>query len=395
MATPPATGPTLSQDQQTAHDAIVAWYSERKRPLMTLGGYAGSGKTFLTAQIAATLRRQNPRLKIGFVCFTGKASTILKAKLEKAKALRDDYCGTIHALIYKAVTDGRGRVIRWERVHRLDEGLLILDEASMVDELLFKDLQSYSVPILAVGDHGQLPPIKGTLNLMASPELRLDRIHRQAADNPIIRASMQIRETGHLPYCDWDGKVRKIGSSSGVLEDMAERGELAETLFLCGTNKTRVALNAKIRRLLRKGTHDEPIAGDRVICLKNNRKKGLFNGLTGVITAIEPRFDHWYDADITMDGGETFSDRVCRYQFGCSTTLRGGEIEELSDLDPREYGELFDYGYAMTVHKAQGSEAKSVVVFDECDWMKTEDERRRWKYTAITRASEKLLIIGR
>lgn len=382
------TGIDLSADQQVAHDAIVSWFKEGKRPLLTLGGYAGSGKTTLTAAVTATLRAERRNLKIAFVCFTGKASTVLKWKLERVKALQGDYCGTIHGLIYKPKTDAQGRIIGWRRAPDLDADLVILDEASMVDEVVFGDLKSYGKPILAVGDHGQLPPVTGSLNLMANPELRLERIHRQAADNPIIRASMQIRETGHLPFCDWDNKVVKVPIGTAILDSLPN---LLETMILCGTNRTRCALNAKIRSMLGyKSAYPE--VGERVICLRNNRLKGIFNGMTGVIKKIEPQLDHWYSADIQMDGNGTISERINKRQFGYFATLKGTEIPGLGQ---REYGELFDWGYALTVHKSQGSEAKQVVVYEECDWLKTEDLRRRWLYTAVTRASERLVVVGR
>lgn len=381
------TEPALSPDQQVAHDSIIAWFKDRKRPLLTLGGFAGSGKTTILARIARTPRKERRGLTIAFVAFTGKAASVLKTKLTAAGALQDDYCGTIHGYIYAPMADGKGGV-RFEKLVNITADLIILDEASMVDEVLFKDLQSYGKPILAVGDHGQLPPINGAFNLMERPELRLEKIHRQAADNPIIKASMLIRETGQLPYGDLDGSGRVVKTRDK--EALLRLAGLRDAMVICGTNRTRTALNAKIRAFL--GYQGPPAAGERVICLRNNRLAGIYNGMGGVLTKIEPSGEHWWRAIVAMEGRkDPFIGKLNRRQFGSLTTLTGTEIP---GLDPRNYGERFDFGYAITCHKSQGSQAAQVVVFDECYWLQTEDLRRRWAYTAVTRASERLLVVA-
>lgn len=386
-AAAPARAVTLSADQQLAHDAVVAWFKTRAKPLLTLGGLAGTGKTTLTAAIAATLREERPGLRVAFVCYTGKAASVLKAKLARAGALGADYCGTIHGLIYMPETNDKGEVVGWTLKPFLDADLVILDEASMAGSDVFADLQAYGKPILAVGDHGQLPPIQGSMNLMAHPELRLEHIHRQALDNPIVRAAMMARNGEKIPVCDWGAVVKT------PFRDIIDKlDNLRDVMFLCGTNRTRVALNARIRAKL--GLEGRaPVAGDKVICLRNDRKKGIFNGMIGFLRHVEPAGDHHLKAAADMDGIEKpVSLRLNRHQFGADKTLKGDEVPGLSR---GSYGDLFDFGYALTVHKSQGSEAKTVVVFDECDWMKEEDSKRRWRYTAWTRASEKLIIIGR
>lgn len=381
----------FSEDQQRAHDAIIQWFFNNDGQLLTLGGYAGTGKTTLIAAVAESMRREVPQLKIAFACFTGKASLILKNKLIRLDVLGDDYCGTIHGLIYKPVFNDKGKIVSWERVegHKFEAGLIIVDEASMVDEVIFADLRSYGRPILAVGDHGQLPPVTGNFNLMHKPDLRLERIHRQDAGNPIIRASMLVREHGKLPLCNWENKVLKHPAGTSVLQNMP-LDELRATLVLCGTNKMRVGLNAKIRAKLGY-LNPEPQVGESVICLRNDRNLGIFNGLTGVINEIEPDGQHRYRAKISFPGNLEVACRINKLQFGRSSTLQG---EEIPGLHRNFYGNLFDWGYAMTVHKSQGSEAQQVVVFEDCDWIKEEDVRRRWLYTAYTRASERLIVVA-
>lgn len=378
----PAAFIELSPDQAAARDSVLDWTQNPKPQTLTLGGYAGAGKTTLVAEIVATLRARR-RTRIAFCCFTGKAALVLRKKLERARVLGDDYCGTIHSLIYQPRKEN-GK-LRWVRVDHLDVDVIVLDEASMVDEVLYKDLCSYGIPILAVGDHGQLPPIQGALNLMASPAIRLEKIHRQAENNPIIQMSMRAREGRGILTGDY-GAVRKVPRRQ--LPEVVERYGAdfdAAGMVLCGTNHTRSALNQLLRA--RRGfTGALPQKGERVICLRNSRQAGLFNGLTGTLSRMEPPEEggRIMSADVALDGGDTWSGDARVDQFGAPKTSQ--------IFTPGI--ELFDWGYALTVHKAQGSEAPNVIVFEECAWMETDDLRRRWRYTAYTRAAERLLIVG-
>lgn len=382
----------LSPDQKEAHDAVIKWWQAAGsvEQTLTLGGFAGTGKTTTIAQIVATIHAEGlaagekHRARIAFCCFTGKASLILRTKLERAEVLTgDDYCGTIHGLIYMPQKGPNGK-IKWVKNTALEADLIILDEASMVDEVIFQDLAGYGIPILAVGDHGQLPPIAGSLNLMSKPVIRLEKIHRQAEGNPIVQMSLRARE-GKAILCGEYGTVRKVSRKpvEQIVEKYASDFDAAG-MVLCGTNATRSALNRILRA--RKGfTSDLPMIGERVICLRNRRAVGLFNGLTGELKEITPYENELYaQATVALDTGEEWSGVLRLDQFGAAKTI---QVFEQST-------ELFDWGYALTVHKAQGSEAPGVVVFEECGWMETEDLRRRWRYTAYTRAAERLLIVG-
>lgn len=379
---------SLSQDQQQALDKIVAWYQESDNQVLTMGGYAGSGKTTTMGAVANTLRAVTKSdIKIAFACYTGKAAMVLRQKLVRAGALRGAYCGTIHGLIYKPLTNDKGQIEGWDRSEDLDCNLLIIDEASMVDEQTLADLKSYGVKILAIGDHGQLPPVQGSFNLMANPEIRLEKIHRQAEGNPIIRAATLVREGGKLPICDWGSVVKVPGR--GILEKIPD---LYDTMVICGTNRNRVALNGWIRQHLG-FTNAAPQLRERVICLRNNKKKGIFNGMPGRLDTIYQITEHQYSVTIKLEGVEQpYVGSISRHQFGAVATLKGTEIP---GLHYSAYGDLWDWGYAITCHKSQGSESRQVVVFEDCDWMKDEDMKRRWNYTAYTRASEKLIVIGK
>ncbi|HAM96859.1 TPA: hypothetical protein DCP76_03630 [Patescibacteria group bacterium] len=157
-------------------------------------------------------------------------------------------------------------------------------------------------------------------------------------------------------------------------------------MVLTGYNKTRVNLNKGIRQLL-EFESPEPQYGDRVICLKNNPSMAIFNGMTGTILSISKNHvGKFYDAEIALDDEEeVFVGPVSLDQFGKAETNTQYLAENMN---------LFDFGYALTVHKAQGSQAKRVILFEERFPQMTDDNWRRWLYTAVTRAEEELYIIG-
>ncbi len=392
----------LNEGQSAAYDKIVAWLGANTKQHLTLGGYAGTGKTTLIAHLRKRLTRSMrfKRYSVAFCCFTGKAANVLKQKLDEQTALRfGDSCSTIHALIYKAVLDEKGNAIAWTRkaVEELTQDLIIVDEASMVNADIWEDLRSYGKPILVVGDHGQLPPIGENFNLMADPELRLERIVRQESENPIIRLSMLIRDGGEIPVGEYGPHVRKVASLSTQELNAEFMRYDNSTMVLCGFNKTRVALNARIRGVLN-FDQPEPTIGERVICLRNNRKENIYNGMLGTIEGIEPQHDDWYRSQIRLDGERyAFEGTISRHQFGLPTTLRTEEDLARLGIDEvavKDLGDLFDWGYALTVHKAQGGEAKNVIVFEEKLPKYDRDTWQRWLYTAVTRSSERLLIVG-
>lgn len=385
--------PTLSKDQQLSLEHILEWYRKDRNQMqfVTLGGFAGTGKTTLIAHIRRGLHVIDPGLKVGFVSFTGKAARVLDAKVKEEKVLlRQDTIGTIHSLIYTPVTNDREEIIGWKTKETIDRDLIIIDEASMVDGIIWEHLLAYRVPMIVVGDHGQLPPIKGNFNLMQAPHLTLEEIHRQAKKNPIIGVSIQARQNGFITPGRYSNTVIKYNSGEAeTAEAMADMlgNYHTNTLILCGYNKTRKRLNAHIRSAL--GIESaEPVVGDRVICLRNNHKSRIYNGMLGTITRIEEKNPRIYDVDIDIDGeDEIYSGLIAAEQFNADSGLN------FTDQRARFAGmDLFDFGYALTVHKAQGSQAQRVILFEERFPKMTDDQWRRWLYTAVTRAEEELYI---
>lgn len=386
----------LSADQRKVQYVLMHWFkAQKKQQFITLGGYAGTGKSTLLSFFRRTLHKEKPGLQVAFCSYTGKATQVLRKKLYEHKAMfKDDDVRTIHSLIYKAITNERGQIIGWKRRAKGEVrfDLLIVDEASMVDAEIWEDLLSYGIPVVAVGDHGQLPPVSGSFNLMENPHLRLEKIHRQAEENSIIKLSVLAREQGTIMRGDYGNGVRKL-----TMEDAAP---LLENIFmnfngdymiLCGYNNSRVRLNSAVRGALGFET-PLPSVNDRVICLRNNREKEIYNGMLGYIKEIKKMAGDMYRVAISMDsfdGGFLFEGLISSEQFNSPTTLNNiAGYSKTKDMD------LFDFGYAITVHKAQGGQAKKVVLFEERFGRQDEEMWRRWLYTGITRAEEELLIVG-
>lgn len=427
---------SLSTDQKQVLNDLWRWlkYDAQTKSSITLGGYAGTGKTTSLAVFRKYLQSVLPDWKIAFASYTGKATRVLRSALRAQKAIyKGDFVGTIHSLIYSPILGDHQEVVGWDHKKNLNFQLIVIDEGSMVDYQIWQDLQNYDIPIIVAGDHGQLPPIQGTFNLMENPDLKLEQIHRQAANNPIIKLSMMARKTGKIPVGQYAEKVRKIARSDldaqDLIENQVSRG-VDDLLILCGYNKTRIKLNHYVREL--RGFEDpNPTSRDRVICLKNNYESGLYNGMLGTIQKLERSDELWSCADIELDGEDgLYQGLIYNAQFNAEKTLgdvivksrgggrgvggrsggeRGGGRGRGSGGDSgsdggrgrsgglgqqAQQGDLFDFGYALTVHKAQGSQAKRIIVFEERFKQMDDEMWRRWLYTAVTRAEEELYLVG-
>ena len=358
-----------SPQQDAALKAVSFWLKRGTPQVFRLFGYAGSGKTTLARAVA-----DNMEGDVMFGAFTGKAALVMRSK-----GCRD--ARTIHSMIYRTRdtdTEEPSFVLNEDGPASKAE-LIIIDECSMVDEALGRDLLSFGKPVLVLGDPAQLPPIKGGgFFTEASPDAMLTEVHRQAADNPIIRLSMLIRDGGRLA-------PGRYGSSRIVSRDLIDAEQVkAADQVLVGLNRTRRAYNRRLRELLGRAG-DLPEAGDKLVCLKNDRKKGLLNGsLWTVQTAGTVR-----RKKIRMT--------VVPEEDSAHKPLRIGVLPEFFTSEEeipyslRRESDEFDYGYALTVHKAQGSQWDKIVLFDESGAFR--EHRDRWLYTGITRAAESLTIV--
>jgi exodeoxyribonuclease V len=176
---------TWSDQQEQALKSVKDWMSDNDSQVFRLFGYAGTGKTTLAKEIAS-LAKGN----VMFGAFTGKASLVMRRKGCKGAS-------TIHSMIYTLEDESFGQpkfVLNGDSDVK-DAKLVVIDECSMIDEALAKDLLSFGTKILVLGDPAQLPPVKGAgFFTEAQPDFMLTEVHRQAKENPIIALSMRIRE---------------------------------------------------------------------------------------------------------------------------------------------------------------------------------------------------------
>ncbi|NWG71196.1 MAG: AAA family ATPase [Parvularculaceae bacterium] len=358
-----------SPQQDAALKAVDRWLKAPGSQVFRLFGYAGAGKTTLARHIA-----ENAGGEVAFAAFTGKAAHVMRQKGCAGAS-------TIHALIYRPTDQSEeGELMfslrRDAPASKAD--LVIIDECSMVDAELGRDLLSFGKPVLVLGDPAQLPPVKGGgFFTEAEPDFMLTEIHRQAADNPIIRMSMDIRE-GREPE-EADGDRVRLLSRREIGPEMI----LAADQVLVGTNRTRRRYNERIREL-RGFSGAAPEAGEKLVCLRNNKQKGLLNGgIWSVREQKPPRGDRARLVVEPEDGGKAVRISV---PLQCFT-----EGPETVPFEVRRSADEFDFGYALTVHKSQGSQWDNVVLFDES--YAFQDARARWLYTGITRAAERLTLV--
>lgn len=361
-----------SQQQAAALAAVNRWARDRRGPqLFRLFGYAGTGKTTLAKHIAEGIDGS-----VLFAAFTGKAALVLRKK----------GCGeasTIHSLIYKVEDDEDGGGA--DPVFTLNPDspikfakLVIIDECSMVDEELGQDLLSFGVKILVLGDPAQLPPVRGDgFFTNGQPDFMLTDIHRQAADNPIIRLSMDVRAGRRLVEGTYgDSKIIRRPT-------LGTKQVLAADQVLVGMNKTRQAFNTRIRQL--KGFQtDMPAPGDRLVCLKNNREKGLLNGSLWTADAVTMVHDRVSMTVKSLDGMADPGELTVPRQFFLGT-------EKDLEWHQRRHVDEMCFGYALTVHKSQGSQWDHVMLFDESSSFR--ENRVSHLYTGLTRAAERITIV--
>ena len=388
----------LTHKQEIGLKTAVMRYQNKER-YTCIAGYAGSGKSTLVKFIVQSLPGIDPETDVVYATFTGKAAQVLLKKGNKNVS-------TLHKLLYESLPRLDGSWYR-KPVERIPYKIVVVDEVSMVPQSMIEQLFKYSIYLLALGDPFQLPPIqKDDVNtLLNKPHVFLDEIMRQAQESEIIRVSMDIRE-GKL-IDTFNGSEVKIFNPADFEESML----LWADQVLVATNQTRINLNNTMRRLL--GREGGPQDGDKVICLKNewdilaDNEDPLVNGTIGFLknsysTYVNfPRFlgGHHFDvlqSDFVSDGGALFRDinmdkkmimtgeKCCDWKTAYTI---GRNLNHKNKL-PKE----FTYGYAVTCHKAQGSQWEKVLIVEE-KFPFDKTEHARWLYTALTRAEEKAVII--
>ena len=360
-----------SAEQERALSAVRSWLKAGDRAVFRLFGYAGTGKTTLARHVA-----EGADGGVVYAAFTGKAAHVMRGKGCASAS-------TIHSLIYRMRGEdeaGPSFVLNRESV-AAKAGMIVIDECSMVDEDIGRDLLSFGKPVLVLGDPAQLPPVAGGgFFTAAEPDVMLTEVHRQAADDPIIRLSMIVREGGRLE--------RGAYGESSVVSRRALDPEavLAADTVLVGRNNTRRAYNGRIRELLGRPL-PTPVAGDTLVCLKNDRKRGLLNGSLWHVDRVRAPRKGLLRYTLSPEEGEHGKGRTV---VTVNPAYFDGTAEALTPAERRR-SDAFDFGYVLTVHKSQGSQWDDVVLFDESFAFR--EHAQRWLYTGITRAAKRIRIV--
>lgn len=399
---------TLSSQQDAAMGAVLDWFTLRQRPVFRLFGYAGSGKTSIARTLADAIAERTGK-QVLFAAYTGKAASVLRSKGCQAT--------TIHGLIYKPRNkdciaggpapcpicgtpffrppctgcgfekepeiaapkpnpdtvefDLHGASLRNGKV-----ALIIIDECSMVGEKIGLDLLSFGVPVLVLGDPAQLPPIgDGGYFTNGTPDVMLTEIHRQKEGCGILDIATAVRTGQQLVH----GKY----SESQVLPLFSTRDvdPFAYDQVIVGRNDTRRSWNNKMRTALGRTTQ-LPEPGDKLICLRNNHQKRIVNGEQ--VTCVSSELKDEWTVNLVFDRGN-----------GPEECIAGRHYFDGRPGNPDWTGDVvlyFDFGYAITGHKSQGSQWPRVLVVNESRVFR--EDAAKWLYTAVTRSSEHVTVLG-
>lgn len=366
-----------------------------------ISGYAGTGKSTLVRFIISALDVEE--CKVCYSAFTGKAAEVLRKKGNKNVS-------TLHRLLYESIPREAGGFFRRIKPS-IPYDIVIVDECSMAPKELIDILLQHQVYVIFLGDPFQLPPIdkNDDNHLLDHPHVFLDEIMRQAQESEIIRLTMKIRNQENIPFTTSD--TVQILHHEDLIQGMYSWADQ----ILTGTNATRAKINAEMRTMLHKG--EEPEEGDKVICIRNYWDNyslygdPLINGSIGYLNKPTktkmylPWFlrkeKEYFDVIKTSiqipETEDTYSLLNIDYDMlKTETKTIDWRLEYRLGKMRNQYGDLipknFLYAYAITVHKAQGSEWDKVLVYEE-KFPYNRTEHARWLYTAATRAANKLVIL--
>jgi exodeoxyribonuclease-5 len=380
-------GIVFNEQQNEAIELAVAWFrrwrsGDKSQQVFFLAGMAGTGKTSVARAIADKCAEFH---QVEFIAPTGKAASRLRQK-------GCHHARTLHQFVFRLRGEDEDGNPIYAAKQALDRKplLVVLDECSMVGEYDASKLLQHRIPVLALGDLGQLPPVRASAAFsQENVDYELTQIMRQAESSNIIRAAAFIRQgKTRLPTREYDD-VRVREGRPPLNELLDHSGE--DGVVLCSFNNTRQRINSDVRRALG-FTDDLPQAGEKVVCLANQHDHGVMNGEQGIV------IEYFQEVCASTDDFEDEEDdgtriRIRSLSDGAERTARFdkrafSEDEEVRKEFSKKAG-AFDIGYALTIHKSQGSEWDKVLVVEET--MRGGDHKKLL-YTAVTRASQRLTI---
>lgn len=361
-----------------------------KHSAMILTGGPGTGKTTIVEAIIKLYRMLDPDQKIALVAPTGRASK----RLSEVTGL--EAC-TIHRLLK---WDLHTNTFAVNAQNPLDIDLLVIDEFSMVDSLLFSKLldASYKVSrILLIGDDEQLPSVapghvlKDLIESKKIPTIRLNHIYRQSQESGIVELAHSIRNNSyetslfkdyhdiHFQSC---APYEVVGYMRTLVEKAMQDGYDANDIQVLAPMYNGVAgidaLNDCLQELLNpkeEWKNELRVGkrifreGDKVLQLKNRVDDNVFNGDIGVLEEIcyKDNFEYLSDTLIV-----NFDGTIVEYTPDQFYTLT--------------------HAYCMSIHKSQGNEFKIVIMPLIKDYYMM--LKKNLIYTGLTRAKQSLFILG-
>lgn len=389
----------LTKKQEEGLKIAVARHKAGEK-YTVISGYAGTGKSTLVKFIIEAL--DVDKNKVCYATFTGKAAEVLRKK-------GNSNAKTLHKLLYDHFPRPGGGFFRKPKLS-LEYDIIVVDEVSMAPKTMIDLLFRHKVYVICLGDPFQIPPIddKEDNHLLDTPHIFLDEIMRQAEESEIIRLSMDIRAM--KPLTEYSGENLRVFHKKDAVDGMLTWADQV----LVATNATRVRYNDYIRQML--GKNGEPMDGDKVVCLRNywedlsHNGDALVNGTIGYLQNPTneivrfPGYAHTTVSSVTAISANIITEENDIYSnFSIDKDLitmgepcldwrdsyKLGKLKQrIGDLIPKQ----FAYGYAITGHKAQGSEWNKVFVQEESFPFDAE-EHARWLYTCCTRASDKLTLV--
>ena len=360
----------LSEQQAEAYRCAL------RHRISVISGLAGTGKTYVVARLAQTFQQAERSVKL--CAPTGKAAKRIEELLRDKYKLKLE-ASTIHRMLEYNGSDFGVEVV--------DADVVIVDEVSMVDVPLMANLLERidfnRTRLVLVGDHNQLPPV-GPGNVLRDlvqhrlvPTVVLDKVYRQAGVLK-INSTAVLKGEVHLTAIEddtqWvlvdqfaDPQQIQIYLRDLVLERLPSRfgyDPIKDVQVITPTHKGPLgtkAINEAMQQLLQGRVETKFCVGDKVIQTSNDYDLGVMNGTIGYVLDIDKA-----SYTIAFDGAGT---RVI-------------EGEKLSNVM---------LAYALTAHKAQGSEFPCVVVLCHKSHFFAD---RNWLYTAVTRASRTCVLLG-